>query len=168
MFLTGFMGSGKSTLGRRVAETLQLRFVDLDSAIEGAAKRRISEIFSSSGEAGFRALERQALQAALTQLPALDLIALGGGAWPHNLDLIPSQRVIFIELPFGVLLKRALVGGNRPLAKSREQFEALWREREPLYRRAGHVIALSESDDVTVAAQHLITLLRHIRYGEVA
>jgi shikimate kinase len=168
MFLTGFMGSGKSTLGRRVAETLQLRYVDLDSAIEGAAKRRISEIFSSQGEAAFRAMERQALQAALAQLPSLDLIALGGGAWPHNLDLIPAERVIFIELPLDVLLKRALVGGNRPLAKNREQFEALWREREPLYRRAGHIVSLTESDDVSAAAQHLIALLRHIRYGEAA
>jgi shikimate kinase len=168
MFLTGFMGSGKSTLGRRVAETLQLRYVDLDSAIEGSARRRISDIFSADGEAAFRAMERQALQTALAHFPALDLIALGGGAWPHNLDLIPAERVIFIELPFEVLLKRALVGGNRPLARSREQFETLWREREPLYRRAGHIVSLTESEDVSAAAQRLIILLRDIRYGEAA
>lgn len=92
--LVGFMGSGKSTVGRMVARQLGLTFVDTDEAVEARTGKRISAIFETEGEAAFRALEREAL----AELVGCDdqVIATGGGlvCQPGNLDLLKSRSLV--------------------------------------------------------------------------
>src|SRR5207244_7135559 len=90
IYLVGFMGSGKSTVGRRLAKKLGWKFIDLDEEIECSERRAVADIFRAAGELHFRQLERLALQR-LSASPSTEksIIALGGGAF-----LDPENRTI--------------------------------------------------------------------------
>lgn len=157
LVLTGFMGSGKTTVGRLVAARLGWRFVDVDEAIEQQEGRRVSAIFAESGEAAFRRLETLALDALLREEQIV--IALGGGALetPANRDLLasaPRTIVVLLSAPFAVLYERcvqqnaaAIASGDpvRPLLGSPESAASRLARRENAYRAAaGLVIDSSE------------------------
>jgi shikimate kinase len=134
------MGSGKSTVGSRVAERAGAPFVDLDTMIENEAGMTIPEIFAKRSEAGFRALESRLLPAALQ--PGA-VVALGGGTPvdESNWRLISESAItIYLEAPFETMWKRVGPAANRPLAtgRSRSEFEALLDERRPRYEQASH------------------------------
>src|SRR5258706_16117400 len=84
IILLGFMGSGKTTIGRLLAERLGRAFVDLDDRIESAAGKTIAEIFASDGEAAFRQLETECLSRILTEEREPLVIGLGGGTFVHE------------------------------------------------------------------------------------
>src|SRR2546423_1608235 len=84
VFLTGFMGSGKSSVGRELARRLHWDFVDLDKRIEMRERKSIAEIFSGQGEAGFRATETAALLELTQSLERDSVVALGGGAFTQD------------------------------------------------------------------------------------
>jgi shikimate kinase len=144
--LTGFMGVGKSTIGRVLACSLHWRFVDLDCEIERRTSLRIHEIFAQQGEARFRQLENEALRAVLTTADTPGVIALGGGTYvqQENSELLRAcgARVVFLELELETLLQRcrALTDrpeqNPRPLAADEAAFCALYAQRLPLYRQA--------------------------------
>ena len=131
--LVGFMGAGKSRIGREVAERLGRPFLDLDAAIEQRAGVSIPELFATRGERGFRSLEEQAASAALgASEPAV--ISLGGGAVTsaRTRSLLASELVVCIEVDADTAWAR--VGrSRRPLARNEASFRALHRERAPLY-----------------------------------
>ena len=137
--MLGLMGSGKSTVGERLARRLSMPFVDIDTLVV-AEHGPISEIFERVGEAGFRLLECEALAAALAHQGAV--IAPGGGALTHapSRELLASTLRIHLEVPHPVLVRRLsgtanlrpLVGANPTL----ERVEELWRERRHLYAEA--------------------------------
>ncbi len=89
LFLVGYMGCGKSTIGRTVAHRLGVRFVDMDRRIEEAAGRTVAEIFAAEGEASFRAMERKFIEG-LEGAGEDMVVATGGGAPCHgdNMDLM--------------------------------------------------------------------------------
>jgi shikimate kinase len=139
IFLTGFMGCGKTTVGRRLAQRLGVGFVDLDEEIERRAGMTVRQIFEQQGEPVFRQLEAEALRGTLA-LPDV-VVALGGGtmAFEANAALIgPNGLSVWINPAFATISSR--IGGrgkaDRPLFKDDVQALALYRERLPAYRRA--------------------------------
>jgi len=120
LFLYGPPGSGKSTIGRILAERLDLSFIDLDAVIEASAKQTIRDIFACEGEAGFRLRESKALASAVASAPAV--IGLGGGALlkPENRALAEaSGTILFLEADAATLENRvARAPGVRPLLQT--------------------------------------------------
>ena len=133
--LTGFMGTGKTTVGHLLAKKLGRRFIDTDEVIEEKENRRIVDIFAQDGEAYFRAAEKQAVE----QAGALSscVIATGGGVVldKENMDKLRAGGVIVnLHAPLELILART-AGGGRPLLneQSREQVAARMAQREPFY-----------------------------------
>lgn len=140
--LTGFMGSGKSTVGALVADRIGCPFLDLDSLIEKKAGRTVPQIFSEEGEAGFRRLEKQVLDATLRKYAESTVVlALGGGTvtLPGVPALLQKQTLcIYLKASLETLQERiAATPGTRPLADDR--LAARLQEREPLYAQAAHI-----------------------------
>ncbi|MCL2754728.1 MAG: shikimate kinase [Oscillospiraceae bacterium] len=145
-FLSGFMGSGKTTAGEMAAKKIGVSFVDLDSETEKTLGKPIAEVFEKHGEAYFRRAEAATLglvisAASLITTKAL-IVALGGGTIidPKNAALINEFGAsIFIDCDFELCYNRILKDsqdeskGARPLAKSREELETLFKARQGIY-----------------------------------
>jgi len=137
VFLVGFMGAGKTTVGRILARLLRWDFVDLDERIVAADRRAIPQIFAQEGEAYFRRLEREVL-ASLGSSARL-VVACGGGTYANDESrrLIDRMgRVVWIQVPLAQALARCEGGPARPLLQGGPQAEALYRKRLPSYRAA--------------------------------
>ena len=138
--LTGYMGCGKSTVGRIVADALGSPFIDLDDAIEKAAGRTVADIFAEDGEPAFRQMELKALKSALGKYQSnTAVIALGGGTVtiPEAVRLLQKQTLcIWLQAPADELESR-VAGSGRPLAD--KDFRERLVSREPLYEAAAHV-----------------------------
>jgi shikimate kinase len=159
LFLVGFMGAGKTTVGQALARLLAWDFLDLDDAIVAAEGRDIARIFAESGEAHFRERERAVL-AGLEGRRRL-VVACGGGTYAHPpaAQLIDRLGVaVWLEVPIGLCLRRAAHGPPRPLLKGTRQAEALYRTRLPRYRAAPLRI---EAERLTpeAAAERIVALL---------
>lgn len=139
LVLCGFMGSGKTTVGRKLARLTGLPFVDLDHYIEEKEQSAISDIFAQHGEAYFRQLETRYLTE-LTQQKESMVLSLGGGAVlrPENVTAIKKSGVlIWLDTPFSRILKNLSNSTTRPLLnKPDKQAETkrLYQTRRPLYR----------------------------------
>lgn len=139
IFLIGFMGAGKSTVGRLLARRLGLCFVETDDMVTALEGRPIPEIFQERGEVYFREREREVLE--LLALKHGHVIATGGGlpCDARNLERMKALgTVVWLRGDFATLYDRAIRSGRRPLLtnRSREAVEALYREREPFYAQA--------------------------------
>ena len=135
MAIVGYMGSGKTTVGRALAHALRREFVDLDRAIVKEAGKGIPEIFAEHGEEHFRDLEHKALLDALNDRTP-SVVACGGGivVRPENRALLRDVTTVFLREDTDVLYHRTR-GPGRPLrAASREEFELRYKERLPFYR----------------------------------
>jgi shikimate kinase len=145
--LVGFMGAGKSKIGRLLAERLGMAFADSDRAVEAATGKTIAEIFESEGEASFRATERQAITHLLDGEPKV--VAVGGGAFvnPDTRAALNAAGVtIWLDPPFDVLLSRLRRSKHRPLASARSDADVrqLWESRRASYAQARLRIATSD------------------------
>lgn len=141
IFLVGFMGAGKTTVGQALARVLQRRFIDLDRAIEASESRTVEQIFSASGEAEFRRLERAAIAACRGMKQSV--IALGGGAYiaEENRDVLREiGMTIWLDCPLEVCLERIRGDIARPLLRSDEAMRALLEIRRPAYALADFVV----------------------------
>jgi len=139
--LVGFMGAGKTTVGRALARRLGWDFVDLDESIEAEAGESVARLFEREGEAAFRARELRAALA--TARPGPRVVAAGGGAWARRDTreaLQAGARSVWLRAPLAALLARLPADGRRPLAGNRETMRALLTEREPSYRLADAVV----------------------------
>jgi len=144
--LTGFMGAGKTRIGRALASLLGWTFVDLDQEIEAQEKIPIRDIFQLQGETRFREMETAALRRALAEVSSPRVIALGGGTFiePGNAALLRSAaaQVVFLEPAVEEMLERCGIEtasspeNARPLAGDAETFRALYARRLPQYRQA--------------------------------
>lgn len=153
--LIGFMGAGKTTLGREVARRLGRPFCDLDEEIE-AAEGPIADIFARRGEDAFRRLEAAYAERALAGgEPAV--VALGGGAVtvPRVRELLRRRALtVLVEVDVATAWERAR-GSGRPLAAEEERFRRLYEERHPLYRQAADAVA-ADADGVVLAAAGVV------------
>jgi shikimate kinase len=138
--LTGFMGSGKTTLGPLVAARLGWSFIDVDDVIEAEAGVTIAEIFARHGEAAFRERERETI----ARLAAGDslVLALGGGAIEHEgtrtlLLTVPGTLLIHLEVKLATTLRRCQgTEHSRPILADQANLAARYHRRLPLYRMA--------------------------------
>jgi shikimate kinase len=146
--LTGFMGSGKSTVGPLLAARLGWRFVDVDEVIEGEAGTKITELFARDGEAAFREREREAV----ARLAGGDdlVLALGGGAieTEENRTLLlgsAGMLLVHLEVELETTLKRcAGTEGTRPILADRANLAVRYARRLPLYRLAHVSVRVDE------------------------
>lgn len=160
IYIVGFMGCGKSTVGRALADELGWRFVDLDAEIEKAEGCPIAEIFEARGEAAFRLLEGAALRSLVRKIECGQphVVALGGGAYVQdgNAGLLADKGVsLWLDCPFEMVQRRAEGDAGRPLARDPEKFRALYEERRAGYARADHRIEISGDDCIEVVKQIL-------------
>src|SRR5262245_36063555 len=137
--LVGFMGAGKSSVGRILARRLGRCLIETDDMITGKEGRSIPEIFAAEGEAYFRAAEEEVV--GLLALKRGEVIATGGGlpcqaGRPEALRALGT--VVWLSGDVDTLIERALRGGERPMlaGRTREEMRALYRGREPFYRQA--------------------------------
>lgn len=148
--LIGFMGAGKTTIGRMLADRIGLEFVDTDEVIERSEGRPISEIFGTDGEARFRTLERAAV-ADVLQGPER-VVSLGGGAItdPSICAALEWHTVVYLDTGYQEAMRRIGKDPGRPLLHVGDP-KALFDERDPIYRRlATHVIGTSDSSPADI------------------
>src|SRR5580693_7174362 len=127
IFLVGFMGCGKSTVGHALSQHLGWPFVDLDQEIEQREGSTISQIFESRGEPEFRRIESEVLKARVKYISGgrPNVVALGGGAFlsDSNIEMVNNNGVsIWLDCPFGHLERRVAQATHRPLARDPVQF----------------------------------------------
>jgi shikimate kinase len=160
IYLVGFMGAGKSSVGSRLAAVLGRPFIDLDVEIQRREGRSVPEIFRHRGEDGFRRIERQELErvCALRDI----VVALGGGAFcsgENQLLVQPTGVSVWLDASLDVMLSRCEKDGTRPLLADREEMEALLERRRPLYAMAEIRIDTSV-DSVDIVAEKIMEALR--------
>lgn len=137
VILIGPPGAGKTTVGRALAERLGVAFRDTDADVVRTTGREIADIFTKSGEAAFRSLEREAVAAAVAEHEGV--LALGGGAVmdPSTQQVLTGQRVVFLSISMPVGVRRTGMSQQRPMfvgVNARGTFKALLEQRLPIYR----------------------------------
>jgi shikimate kinase len=161
VYLTGFMGAGKTTVGRILAQLLERPFIDLDETIEARRGSTVREIFQSVGESGFRELESAALRE-LDAAPAV--VSLGGGVQTRqeNRDWLATHgTTIWLDLALDDLMARLRdeERARRPMLKSEAQIRQLYRSRRVGYSDSDLRIEVSSSDSAEVVALRIRDLM---------
>jgi shikimate kinase len=159
VFLVGFMGAGKTSVGRVLSRQLGLPFEDLDDRIQHREGKTIEQIFRDSGEAEFRRAETAALRELLGELrSSFRVVALGGGAFVQtdNAVLIEEAEVrsVFLDAPVEELLRRCeQERKERPLRQDPKQFRELYEKRRQSYMKAALRVETGGKNVDTVAAE---------------
>lgn len=139
IILVGFMGTGKTTVGKLLAQQLKKRFVDMDAILEDRAGKSISQIFSEDGEPHFRSLERALVQELAAQTGLV--VAAGGGIVlnPDNIsDFSRTGKVICLLASEQEITRRVSSSNSRPLLENDDKFQrikSLMEQRQPLYEK---------------------------------
>jgi shikimate kinase len=158
IYLVGFMGSGKSTVGRRLAHRMGWNFFDIDHEIEAAEKATIADIFEQRGEPEFRRIEAEILRQHVRWIergrPAV--LALGGGTFADeaNRQLIAEHGIsVWLDCPLETVKRRIEQHSVvRPLARDPEKFAALYEARRAVYALADTRVTIECDDPETTAA----------------
>jgi shikimate kinase len=157
IIITGFMGSGKTTVARSLAHILGRELVDLDQVIAEQEGRTAKDIIEQDGEYSFREIETDSLREVLERfLPGV--IALGGGAWTldRNRNLIDNAGgiTVWLDAPFDLCWERIHSSeGGRPLARDEGQARLLYAERRPLYALAKLHVRIEDKDTQSISAE---------------
>lgn len=160
--LVGPPGAGKSTVGRLLAQRRGVAFRDTDEDVVSAAGgESISDIFVQRGEPAFRKLERDAVRAALTDHDGV--LALGGGAVldPSTRELLPEQRVVFLDVGLSDAAARVGLNRDRPLllGNPRAQLRVMLEERRPLYLEVAAATVATDGKSVDEVADAVEAVL---------
>jgi shikimate kinase len=162
--LVGLPGSGKSTIGRRLARALGVDFLDSDAAIETKTGRSIADLFATDGEQEFRRIEEEVIRTALAEHDGV--LALGGGAItsPGVRDVLVGHTVIYLEINAAEGIRRTsgnivrpLLAGPDPAAK----YRALMADRTPLYRRAATMRISTNRRNPGAVVRHIVARLEN-------
>ena len=162
IYLIGFMGAGKTTVGRLLAKKLGWKFIDLDREIERREGRRIAKIFRDEGEPYFRSVEQRCLRD-IASSPR-SVIALGGGTFidPTNREVAEkSGLTVWLKVSFRTVADRVKIDGTRPKFVDTAQAERLYESREPFYALA-KVHVLTDDGTPDSAADEIIGVLRKL------
>ena len=160
IYLVGLMGAGKTTIGRQLANALQLPFYDSDKAIEDQTGVDILTIFEYEGEKGFRVREQNMIKE-LTQLSGI-VLATGGGAvlTAENRELLTKNGfVVYLQCSVDKILQRTRRDNQRPLLKTenpRERIETLFSEREEYYLSCSDFQIETSSMQSKAVVQHIL------------
>jgi shikimate kinase len=156
LYLVGFMATGKTTVGRALADEIGWPFVDIDSEIELLEGKAISKIFSEQGEPAFREIESSVIRTHVKSIETgqPSVMALGGGAFvqPRNWDLLQNNGVtVWLDCPLDTVCKRlGDCDPTRPLAANRTRLAKLFDDRRPLYARADYRVDADTEDTVEI------------------
>lgn len=151
LYLVGFMASGKSTIGKVLADHLGWPLYDIDADIEREQGKSIGRIFDEHGETAFRDLETNMItkRVRMVQAGMPGVIVLGGGAFvqPRNFELLENNGVtVWLDCPLEIVRQRLGDDTRRPLARNPEMLARLYEDRRPLYSRADFRIQICEED----------------------
>lgn len=164
--LVGMMGAGKTTVGKRLAQKLDLHFLDADHEIERAAAKTIPEIFAEHGEAYFRDGERRVIQRILAD--GKQVLATGGGAFMRaetRATIAETGISVWLKAEFDVLMHRVRRKSNRPLLQNPDPEGTLRRlidERYPVYALADITILSRDVPHDVIADEIIAALERHL------
>ena len=162
LILVGFMGAGKTTVGREIARQHQSQFIDLDAEVERVAGMSIPDLFARQGEVAFRQLETQVL-ASFQNFNGV--VATGGGIVerPENSAILKQSdaTVVYLHGDIEMTIGRLLSEGERPLLQksSITEFFALWRKRDPKYQDVSDVVIETVGKKPSRIAAEIIALL---------
>ena len=162
--LVGMPGSGKSTIGRRLAKAMKVEFVDTDAKIVETTGRSIADIFATDGEAGFRRIEEQVIRDALENQDGI--VSLGGGAItsPGVREALSGHTVVFLEIGVAEGIRRTSGNVNRPLLAGDDAaatYRKLAAARVPLYRRAATVRVSTNRRNPGAVVRYLMSRLEN-------
>ncbi len=163
LYLVGFMGTGKTTVGRAVAQKVGFALLDSDHEIERLQGKTIPDIFAQDGEPAFRAMERDFIERG--HPPTRTLVACGGGlvVQPGMLDLLKTKGVVVcLHASLDTILQRTSRARNRPLLaveNPEERIHTLYTAREAIYRRSGTLI-LTDSRPLHDIVAHVMRAWR--------
>jgi shikimate kinase len=163
LYLVGFMGTGKSTVGRAVAHRIGFTAIDSDHEIERLTARTIPELFATEGEAAFRARERAFIESG--HPTQRTLVACGGGlvVQPGAIELLKERGVLIcLHASIETILERTSRNRHRPLLNvenPEERVRTLYAEREAIYRRTGTLV-LTDSRPLNDIVAHVIRVWR--------
>jgi shikimate kinase len=152
VYLIGFMGAGKTTIGRILARKLGWKFIDLDKEIEAGEQRQIADIFRENGEPHFRSLEKKYFKTVSYSTRAV--IALGGGTYidPQNQALADATGLsVWLKVSFARIADRVKMDGTRPKLDNPDEVERLYQSREPHYALARMHVSTDEGTPESVA-----------------
>ena len=164
--LVGLMGAGKSTVGRRLAQRLDLPFRDTDAEIETAARMTVAELFAAYGETEFRALEARVVARLAEDGP--QVLATGGGAFMAEAtrEMLRAKAVtVWLKADLDTLMERVMRRGNRPLLKTadpRATMRDLMDRRYPVYGLADVTIQSRQVKREVIADEIVEALDRHL------
>ncbi|OBF26688.1 shikimate kinase [Mycobacterium sp. ACS1612] len=162
--LVGLPGSGKSTIGRRLAKALDLPLLDTDAAIEETTGRTIADIFATDGEKEFRRIEEEVIRSALQTHDGV--LSLGGGAVTTAgvREALAGHTVIYLEISAAEGVRRTGGSTVRPLLAGpdrSEKFKALMTQRVPLYRRVATIRVNTNRRNPGAVVRHIVERLEN-------
>lgn len=163
IFLVGPMGAGKTTIGVKLADRLNKRFIDSDREIENKTGANIPLIFELEGEEGFRRREAEALSE-LSQLPDI-VLATGGGAIlreENRQAMMSNGFVIYLRAPIEQLLNRTAKDKNRPLlqtANPRKVLTEILKKREPFYQEVANLVVETNKKSIREIIDQIMDIL---------
>jgi shikimate kinase len=165
LVLVGLPGSGKSTVGRLVAESLRAPLIDVDMLLVREMGMPIAQIFGMAGEVKFRQMERDAVKTARAREPC---IIVPGGGWAAQPGQVTEARadslLIYLKCPPKIAVARTEQGEPRPLLAGVDpvkRMSSLLEEREPYYRLADYVVEAGTRSAATVAEEVTVIARRH-------
>jgi shikimate kinase len=162
LYLVGFMASGKTTIGRSLADHLGWPLFDVDAEIEKRRGMPISQIFDEHGEQAFRDLETEVIRQRVRMVQAgmPSVVVLGGGAFvqARNFEILENNGVtVWLDCPLEIVRQRLGDDSMRPLARDARRLEQLYEDRRPLYSRADFRIEIGD-DNVEAIVQRVLAL----------
>ena len=163
LYLVGFMGTGKSTVGRQLAKQMDFQFIDSDHEIERGQGKPVSAIFAEEGEARFRELEREFIERGHPEHGCV--VACGGGLVvpPGMLELLRGRGVVIcLHAPIEAILERIMHTTHRPLLQVEDpakRLRELYAQREELYRKTGTMV-LTDNRPLREIAAHVLRVYR--------
>ncbi len=162
LYLVGFMCSGKTSVGRALADELGWCFVDIDAEIEAEHGQSVRQIFKERGESKFRDIETATLRQHVTRVECGDpcVLALGGGTFvqSQNWEIIENNGVtVWLDCTLETVLERLGDDITRPLAADRNGLAQLYGDRRPLYARADFRLEV-DTDDISEIVHKILRL----------